>query len=363
MDELTMVRRLLAERPPAAHVVAAGRERLLGPPTRRRASRRGALVLGLTLAATAAALLVGTLGSSPGGGGPLITEASARTVLLAAAVHAESAPTSGADWHVRSLSSTTLPRRFGHGENRYTLEQLSVRERWAARTGEAWSGSREWVRPKTPEDEAAWRRDGAPSTWCTGRTDTEPARPICLRTAPGTASLRRDYFPFEVAEGHELSFAQLQRLPDDPGALRAWLVGMTRHDLDPSASADIVDIDVTQILANLLVDLPVPPTVRAAAYRALADMRNVTSIGSTHDQRGRTGVGIQIAEGWAGSMFVLGDAGAAVHAGPLTRTLIIDPATSHVLADETSTGNRVVTDTLILDVGWTNGKPHEPALP
>jgi hypothetical protein len=388
LDEMSMVRRLLAEPPPPPHVVAEGRERLFGspagavPPTRtiRRAAFRTALALGLAGAAAAGALVVATLvpgvGTSPGGGGPFVSDASARSVLLAAAVHAESAPTSGTYWHMRSMSRTTLPQRFGEGDNRYTLERQSVHEEWTKRNGQAWSGSREWVRPKTPEDEAAWRRDGAPSKWCMGETDTEPPKHICLHTAPGTASLTKDYFPFEVAEGHELTFAELQRLPEDPDALRAWLVGITRHDLDPSGSADVVDSNVIQILADLLVYPPVPPGVRAAAYRALADMPNVTSIGPTRDELGRAGIGIEIAQG-PGWILVTGGAGPVTPgcgagqiqrrcaARRLTRTLIIDPGTSHVLADKASIGNRSdpVRGTLILGVGWTNEKPHKPALP
>lgn len=378
MDEMSMVRRLLAEPPPPPNVVAEGRERLFGSPARgapttrpiRRAAIRSAVVLGLTGAVAAGALAVATLvpvgGISPGGGAPQAVEGSARNVLLAAAVRAESAPTSGAYWHVRSMSRTTAPQRFGQGGNRYTLEHLSVTEKWTTHGGRTWLGRRAWVRPKTPEDEAAWRRDGAPSKWCMGETDTEPPEPICLHTAPGAASVTR-FGPdtFEVTEGHGLTFGQLQRLPEDPDALRDWLVGITRHDLDPSASAAVVNFNVDDELANLLVDFPVPPGVRAAAYRALADMPHVTSIGPTRDELGRAGVGIEIAQG-VGRFVVLGDGSPVVApAGELTRTLIIDPDTSHVLASEASIGNRSdpVSDTLILGFGWTNEKPHRPALP
>ncbi len=118
-------------------------------------------------------------------------------------------------------------------------------------------------------------------------------------------------------------------------------------------------------LSDLLVDPPVPPGVRAAAYRALADMPNVTSIGPTRDELGRAGIGIEIAEG-VGWIAVPGDGGRVTGpASELTRTLIIDPHTSRVLADETSIGNRSdpASETLILGVGWTNEKPRRPALP
>lgn len=377
MDELSMVRRLLAEAPPSRRVVAEGRKRLLGshadvvPPTRRirRTAFRSALALALAGAAAAAALAVTTLvsgtGNSPGGGASVVTHASARSVLLAAAVQAASAPTGGKYWHVRSMSKKTLPRMFGHGENRYTLEQLSVTEKWTTHSGRTWLGRREWVRPKAPQDEAAWRRDGAPSQWCLGQTDTAPPKPICLRTAPGTASLMRfGQDTFQITEGHDLTFGQLQRLPTDADALRAWLVGIARRDLDPSAGTAVVDLNVENELSDLLVDFPVSPGVRAAAFRALADMPDVTSIGPTQDELGRPGVGIEIRGPHA--VAVLGDGGpVTAQAGKLTRTLIIDRKSSAILADQTGIGDRSESaiDTLVLGVGWTNERPHEPALP
>jgi hypothetical protein len=382
MDEMTMVRHLLDEPPPPPDVVAEGRERLFGSPAGairtarpRRAVPRIALALTVTAAVAAIALAVTALlpsgttrdAASRGGGDRVATQGSARAVLLTAAVHTDSVQTSGRYWHVRSMTTTTLPRRFGHGDNRYVLEQLSITERWTTHAGRTWLGRRQWVRPKTAEDEAAWRRDGSPTTWCTGKTDTEPPKSICLHTAPGAAVVMR-FGPdaFDLTEGRKLTFARLQLLPRDPVALRAWLVRIAQHELDPSASAAIVDLNVANELADLLVDFPVPPGVRAAAFRALADMPGVTSIGSVRDSLGRAGVGIQIGTMGMKAIAVLGDGSAvAGPSGELIRTLIVDPDTSRVLADETSIGRHTdpVGDTLILVAGWTNGSPHRPTSP
>ncbi len=379
MDEMSMTRRLLAESQPEPHVVAEGRVRLLAvadqgnrtSPRARPTSSTGRVAfrrsagLGLTGALVAAVLAVATLvpgeDTSPGDGEPPMAGGSARDVLLAAAVLAESAPTSGTYWHVRSTSTTTLPRELGSGDNRYTVELRSVTELWTKRNGQTWWGLREWVRPKSPEDEAAWRRDGSPSKWCMGNTDTEPPQPNCLHTAPGTASLTRvGEDTFVVVEGRELTFEQLQRLPDDPDALGKWVVDAVDDDLDPSASAEILDDNVAGVLGNLLVDVPAPPGVRAAAFRALADMPNVRSIGSIRDELGRSGIGILMD---TAGIVVAG--GGQYKAGNLTRKLIIDPDTSHVLASQTSVGETSVpfSGTLILEVGWTDEGPHEPALP
>jgi len=379
MDEISMTRRLLAEPPPEPDVVAEGRLRLLAVAARgdrrtrrarptsstRRIAVRRSVALGLTGALVAAVLAMTTLapgdGTSPGGGGTQIADGSARDVLLAAAVRAESVPTSGAFWHVRSSSTTTWPNELGRGDNRYTVEVHSVTELWTTREGQTWWGQREWVTPKSPEDEAAWRRDGSPSKWCMGKRDTEPPRSNCLHTAPGTASLTRvGQDTFVVVEGRELTFERLQQLPDEPVALRDWVFDAVEDDLDPSASAGILDDNVAEVLANLLVDVPAPPGVRAAAYRALAGMPDVKSIGATRDELGRAGVGILIdTEG------IVVSRGGPHNEGKLTHKLIIDPDTSHVLARQANVGEDAdpVSGTLILEVGWTDEEPHEPEQP
>jgi hypothetical protein len=165
---------------------------------------------------------------------------------------------------------------------------------------------------------------------------------------------------FVVVEGRELTFEQLQQLPDDPEALRDWVVDAVEDDLDPSASASILDDNVAEVLANLLVDVPAPPGVRAAAYRALADMPNVKSIGPIRDELGRAGVGILIdTEG------IVVSRGGSHNEGKLTHKLIIDPNTSHVLARQANVGEDAdpVSGTLIQEVGWTDEEPHEPARP
>ncbi|HEX3266090.1 MAG TPA: CU044_5270 family protein [Candidatus Limnocylindrales bacterium] len=373
MDELSMIRQLLDEPAPSPRVVEAGRQRLRRASTRsagriRRPQLWSALALGATGLAAAAVLAVTMLGSgggsSPGAGPAVVIGGSARSVLLAAAVRAASAPTSGRYWHVRSMSRTTPPRTFGRDEDRYTLEQRSVTESWTTHAGRSWLGRRAWVFPKTARDVAAWRRDGAPSRWCIGRTDTAPPRPICLRTAPGSASLTRfGQDTFQIAEGHDLTFAQLQRLPTRAGALTAWLVRIARRDLDPSAGTAVVNLNVENELSNLLVDFPVPPGVRAAAFRALAGMPDVKSIGPVQDELGRPGVGIEIRSPHA--VFVFGGGTVGARSGRLSRTLIIDPRTSRVLADQMRLGRSVepAIDTLILNAGWTDRRPHRPEFP
>src|SRR5262249_15752759 len=102
-----------------------------------------------------------------------------------------------------------------------------------------------------------------------------------------------------------------------------------------------------------------------------ADMPRVTSLGPTRDELGRAGVGIEIAEG-RGWTAVPGDpvrchdkhrCYPAAPARNITRTLIIDPGTSKVVADETTTGKSSYSDPRILGAGGTTQNPQKPALP
>ena len=380
MDEMSMIRRLLAEPPPLPHVVAEGRERVFGPHAHsahtthvpravRRTVLRSAFVVGLTGAAAAAALVVTTLVPGAGTsdrGGPPSTEGSGGNVLLAAAVSAESVPTSGAYWHVRSMSSTTLPQRFGRSDDRYSLEHLSVTEQWTTHSGQTWLGRREWVRPETQDDEGAWRRDGSPSRWCKGKTDTEPPEPICWRTEPGTAFLTRiGEETFVVTEERELTFEQLQRLPHDPDALRAWMVDAVEDDLDESASAEILDFNVSDALAQPAGGRPGAaggsrgrlPCPRGHAQRQ--EHRPHAGRVRPHRCRHR-----DTSPADDGGIYIIG-AGGSVRAEELTRTLVIDPDTSYVLASQVGTGasSDPFADTYFLEVGWTDDEPHEPSLP
>jgi hypothetical protein len=377
MDEMSMVRDLLEEPEPSAQIVKQGRQRLCSAAVRPVWwKRRFALWTGTALAVAGAAATVvmvalmlsgATTPPSASGGGPAATGAgaSARGVLLAAAEQAASTPSDGSYWHVRTVAQTALPQIFGDGENRYSLEHTSVTEKWTSRAGRTWLGRRDWVQPKSAEDKAAWKRDGSPSEWCIGHTDTDPPEPICLHTAPGSASLTRvGQDTFRIAEGHDMTFEQLQQLPTDADTLLRNLTELAKHDLDPSASSAVITLNVESELANLLVDFPVSPNVRAAAFRALANMPDVTSIGTTKDELGRGGTGIEIRNP---QVAVLVGDGSAVSAreGNVTRTLIIDTVTSQILADQTTISHDAAptVERLILDSGWTNEQPHQPSEP
>ncbi|SBT38840.1 CU044_5270 family protein [Micromonospora narathiwatensis] len=213
-------------------------------PSAERAARRTAprrrliLASALTgaLAAAAAVVVIGVGGSGGSGGaadGPATAASSGQQILLAAATTAEQAPaTSGAYWYLRTTSTDT---------------------EW-----ESWTG-----------------RDGR--TWVRGAKTGGDV--IALSWA---ASFRLG--------GPEVSLAQLQQLPTEPAALKHWITESVRSsDVRTSAGrpdAAMREQMVFDGLLALLAQLPAPPEVRAAAFRAVAAYPEVTSTGATDGGRG-----------------------------------------------------------------------------
>ncbi|UBU10493.1 hypothetical protein [Nonomuraea gerenzanensis] len=132
--------------------------------------------------------------------------------------------------------------------------------------------------------------------------------------------------PFSMA-GRDLTFEQIQALPADAAALRERVSAM----LPPGSQGLLADA-----LGGLLWTKPSPPGVRAAAYRALADLPEVRYLGTATDERGR-----------AGEAFSFG-----LPTG-VRRTLIIDPGTSQVLSSQDGTRSE-----LVLVAGWTDEGPR-----
>lgn len=377
MDEISLVRQLLDEPPPSPDVVAEGRTRLLsragitydvgapvgavatGSRTTRRVVRR---VLALSFASAtvaAAALVVAMLtpdGASPGQQGNRGNDASTRKVSHSAVAPADSQPTGGPYWHVRCMETFTVPRRYGTNADSYELESTDVIESWQVRDGQAWTAWRDWARPKTPADEAAWRRNGAPTEW-----PCAVGQKVCFHTPPGKTGIQKqERFPtvpkpFRVDDALELymTFDELQQLPTDPATLRTLLLDHIRgkeNGVQGYADQD-ANGHVDYVLLNLIENLPVPPDVRAAAYRALtADTGNVTSTGPQQDELGRSGVGLHISTEIDGIADV-----------------IIDPQTPKVLQLTWTTAaphtTRLPQTTVYLEQGWTNDGPHLPAMP
>ncbi|GAA1012006.1 hypothetical protein Aple_014120 [Acrocarpospora pleiomorpha] len=330
MDELTRVRELYGEpKPDPALKARVGA--LLEAEARRRLRRPWTVALAGLAAASAAAAVIALPGGSPGV--PGATPTSGRSILLAAADTAESGTVqAGAYWRVRKLVRQRYPEMLGEGGNRYWMVDRRISEQWVSRTGKVWAGAVSLgAEPAEPADREAWLQEGSPAEW--------PGHQVFTAPGPSTLAAVRGGVAFSMA-GQPMTFAQISSLPVDPAALRAHVAKI--------ASAD--EGVVADALSGLLWSKPSPPDVRAAAYRALADLPNVTYLGTQTDESGRTE---------AAFSFALREP-----SGLAQRTLIIDTGNSQIISSTTdAAGVKNDRIELVLEAGWTNEKPSAPHPP
>ncbi|WP_214409510.1 CU044_5270 family protein [Sphaerisporangium fuscum] len=166
--------------------------------------------------------------STPGGPSFQVRK-SGRQILLAAATTAAATPEeSGTYWYVRTAYTKTTP---GGDTGKSTVET------WTRRDGASWV--RQSSKGKVIDN------NGDAGHWSDG---------------------------FDL-EGTRLSYEQIQRLPTDPDELAKWLLQHATQALTPKAAR-------TTTLIDVLSSMPAPPDVRAAAFRALAALPEVRSLGA-----------------------------------------------------------------------------------
>jgi hypothetical protein len=235
MDDLQMLSTVLTKPDPATEVTDRGRHQLQNAargPVRRRRVSRPLVGLGLAGAAAAtAAIVVASGGAKPTAnpnGPPAAASLSGRQVLLAAATTAESGPAgSGTYWHVKTIVEMRNHLRTSHVEL------------WTRRDG------REYVRLKD-----------------------------------GTAAMHHGPAVAFAMPGATMTFAQIQQLPTDPGALKTKITAVVDAWKLPKKLKPSKDGMVLDTLTSLLSQMPAPPKVRAAALRAIATFPNVKDLGT-----------------------------------------------------------------------------------
>lgn len=295
MDDLQMLADALAAPEPSRAVADRSRRRLQRR-MRDAAPRRriGWAASGSSLAgAAAAAAVVLWSGVASPGGTPGEPAPSAARVLLAAATTAARTPEGrGAYWHV----ATRVAGPGGSG----------------AVVAGTWVG-----------------RDG--TTWMRG---TKTRGRLVRLTQPR---------PFRLA-GLPLTVARLRRLPTRAAALTAWIADAVRHGGGRTSAGrpgpELRRVAVVGSLTALVSQLPAPPRVRAAAFRALAALPGVRSLGAVAGGQGLT---IPLPGGRA--------------------RLVVDPATSRVRGTSflvTADGAETwlpATRSATVRAGWTDRLP------
>lgn len=221
-------------------------------------------VAAVAVAAVAVGVGVGTFGGAEtpvtsGGGAstePAPALASGRQVLLAAATSAEKLPQdTGAYWYVKVVA--TGGRNGASGEE----------ETWTAWDGRTWSRSSY----QHPAAESA-----SPFAFPEGKSDDD------LVEVPQPN-------PFSLG-GAKVTIEQLQALPVEPTALKAWIANLVRNSDIRTSAGRLTDAQqrqhVFEGLVSLVSLLPAAPSVRAAALRVIASYPNVTSLGPVDGGRG-----------------------------------------------------------------------------
>lgn len=230
MNDLEEIATLLAKPEPSAGAVARGRDRLQRRTRVARTPRArqgvGWFMPGAALVAAGAAAVAAVVfatGAPTNDGAPL----AGKEVLLMAAVSAERTPQgSGTYWHV----------------------------------------TRQWSQPDSPPPMESWtRRDG--KRWAKGEPGSPPGAVVPVPTWK-TLSLK----------GAKVSFEDLEGLPTDPEALKAWITERKGNENNMLASE--IRGDPTLTLLALITELPAPAEVRSAAFRALAATPGVENTGA-----------------------------------------------------------------------------------
>jgi hypothetical protein len=330
MDEMSMVRQLLAEPPPPTPVVTAARGRLESRIRHRvplahqgLLARRGRLVpraaLGIAVAAAAATLIVTALvpagppgGSAITGAGPAgtLTGIRAQKYLLAVAVRAGRPAARGKYWAEDWIYATR--ERVGPPSDPHSVIRSTREDDWTSPSRPGWNAG-------------FYQQLGARPGPVTYFHFTRPGRPPWGSTsALPTSAARLKKFLMKLIPG----FPGSPGGPGGPGGQHAQLY---------------------QQVIPLLED-PISPALRAAVYDVLAGIRGVRVTPGVRDPDGRLGTALTTT--WGGQ-------------GTEVERDIIDPATGQLLAFEylatkPSAGTRAGTllaYNLVRSERWTNQPP------
>ncbi|MFI7152025.1 CU044_5270 family protein [Nonomuraea sp. NPDC050022] len=282
---------------------------------------------------------------------------SARDILLTAAAKAARQPAgTGAYWHTVSMRRTLFAVE-GAG---YRVMDCQREEGWTpnATGGDQWGSIKPLgARPVTAADEEAWKQAGSPAE-IPVKVPGKP-RPMTLTTSPRKKFT--DHTPLVDGDkvfwlGRNVTMKDLRGLPSDPAKLKAWLLrSYEGHSTESSSDPMSADPWLFTVSIGLIIDMPVTPQVRGAAFRMLADLDTVDVIENVTDAEGRQGTAVAVKERTKGS-------------GVLENRLIFDQTTGRGLANENvvvkSGGlqsafepGTVWNSQAVLEAGWTDRKP------
>ncbi|MGI5329347.1 CU044_5270 family protein [Actinomadura nitritigenes] len=319
---------------------------------------------GLTAVAAAVAVAVAVLGASPDTGPHRSTTPppAARTVLLAAAQSAERQDdTMRGYWHDTSVSRLYYRLHAPTGD--YTVTWTRRFEGWtpSSPTGRGCGRQQDLgTRPAGSADQAAWRRAGSPATF-TIPMDRKEFAPMTRKLAAGPPTTMCRPLPPDgtiFSLGGNVTMKDLRALPADPDRLKRLLLqrfGRSGRDTEPLTRNKTGDSWMFSVARDIILTMPVTPRVRAAAFRMIADLPTVRTIGPVRDAEGRQGTAVAIDEHTSD--------------GDLEHRLIIDQASGTALAYEQvvlrpagknagRAPGSLINSVVTLTSGWTDIAPR-----
>ncbi|KAK1179028.1 CU044_5270 family protein [Streptomyces sp. NBS 14/10] len=186
------------------------------------------------------------------------------------------------------------------------------------------SGIDDTTEPRTARDAARWRAAGSPKDLTLAETGPRSGGKLALRIESGsekrpTVTRINDGDKIAALGARNVTYADLWKLPADTAKLKEYLEGLYEEDRGSEISGRT---EWMWRQAAGLIGLPVRPEVRAAAYRVIADLPGIRSLGEVTDPLGREGVGFAL------------PATERPDYGTARSELIVDPATGALLSDQ-----------------------------
>ncbi|MET0425206.1 MAG: CU044_5270 family protein [Actinoplanes sp.] len=297
------------------------------PARRARRFRATALIPAGALAAAAVAAVVVVSLDAPATTPGTTTEAAppltASQLLLTAAEHTGAdSPAAGRYLVTRVEDASVLT--VGADDATYEMMVRSSAETWLSRSGR--EANRVISRPLgltplTPADVAAWQAAGSPRTVQVRKPLPDgklgPGSPAKI-TAGARQSSGWDGAAYAIGDT-DVSVRDLEKLPSTPTALRTELLSYFQGgggDLPTDRQQWLLTVGT-----SLITDLPVSGPVRAAAFRMIADLPGVRSLGTVADRKGRPGQGFAFTS-------------TSPVTGGIEHRFVIDPSTGRALGQE-----------------------------
>lgn len=205
-----------------------------------------------------------------------------------------------------------------------------------------WAGAE----PASDADKAAWKKAGSPSSWPIAQgpgCPSDPSKSYTIAAAKTSRVSRSDDGAGNAGKagkvgkepsqfgvlGEYLTADQIRALPSDPAALKQWLIDVIQKQNLPHRTDVELGESLFSGVQNLLFFNPITPQVRAAAYKVLAGVPGVTSLGAVKDSAGRNGVAVSV----TGNDTV--EEQRADSGGPYAVSIVFSPDTGDTLSFET----------------------------